>query len=173
MRFLTFANLGHDTLQKKGKETTTNEKLGNDCWYNVLCRNATPTYIIWEGLEIPTLFTHRLRRFVNRVGISRPSRMMYVGIVHSLIESVLLLITFRGGKSFPATESLLTVWDWFQSHTVSVVCICFGNPGSKSRMAPKNRKSYLENRKNYEFLNAIFGIRHRTTWEGGRRFGNP
>ena len=27
-------------------------------------------------------------------------------------------------------------------------------------MAPENRKSYLENRKRYEFLNAIFGLRH-------------
>ena len=62
-------------------------------WYNVICRNATPTYIIWEGLKIPTLFTHRLRRFVNRVGISRPSRMMYVGIVHSyLIRCITMLI---------------------------------------------------------------------------------
>ena len=26
----------------------------------------------------------------------------------------------------------------------------------QSAMAPKNRKSYLENRKRYEFLNAIF-----------------
>ena len=34
--------------------------------------------------------------------------------------------------------------------------ICFGNTESKSTMAAKNRKSYLENRKRYEFLNAIF-----------------
>ena len=33
---------------------------------------------------------------------------------------------------------------------------CFGNPRSRSIMAPKNRKSYLENDKSYEFLNAIF-----------------
>ena len=37
--------------------------------------------------------------------------------------------------------------------------ICFGNPGSKSMIDPKNRKSYLENRKSYEFLNAIFEFR--------------
>ena len=39
---------------------------------------------------------------------------------------------------------------------------CFGNPRSRSTMAPKNPKSYLENRKSYEFLNAIFDFRKRS-----------
>ena len=36
---------------------------------------------------------------------------------------------------------------------------CFGNPRSKSKMSPQNGKSYLENRKSYEFLYAIFEFR--------------
>ena len=42
--------------------------------------------------------------------------------------------------------------------------IYFGNPGSKSIMHSKNRKSYLENRKSYELLNAIFDFRQFGTW---------
>ena len=44
------------------------------CYALVLCRNATPTCIIWANLENPTRFPNRLRRFGNRVGFSRHAR---------------------------------------------------------------------------------------------------
>ena len=77
------------------------------------------------------------------------------------VEIVIEYSTFYHDFVLSVTISLLSVTISRNSITIYQPQnfpegFCFGNPRSRSTMAPKNPKSYLENRKSYEFLNAIF-----------------
>ena len=80
------------------------------------------------------------------------------------VEIVIEYSTFYHDFVLSVTISLLSVTISRNSITIYQPQnfpegFCFGNPRSRSTMAPKNPKSYLENRKSYEFLNAIFDFR--------------
>ena len=77
------------------------------------------------------------------------------------VEIVIEYSTFYHDFVLSVTISLLSVTISRNSITIYQPQnfpegFCFGNPRSRSIVSPKNRKSYLENRKSYEFLNAIF-----------------
>ena len=77
------------------------------------------------------------------------------------VEIVIEYFTFYHDFVLSVTISLLSVTISRNSITIYQSQnfpegFCFGNPRSRSIVSPKNQKSYLENGKSYEFLNAIF-----------------
>ena len=106
--------------------------------YSIKWRECTiPTYIMRVGLEIPTRFTNRRRRWVKSVGISRPSQMMYVGVafLHNTLYQ----------QSFP-------------NFSLVVVSLPFFCKVSCPKLA-KVKKSHLEIRSSYGSRDSFFDCR--------------